>query len=70
MSKVKWTHTALDDLDAIKEHIARDSVSSSFISLLYIIIVRRREKKRICTNVTIHYTRLSMERRVVFDEKK
>jgi len=26
MSKVKWTHTALDDLDAIKEYIARDSV--------------------------------------------
>jgi len=26
MSNVKWTHTALDDLDAIKEYIARDSV--------------------------------------------
>ena len=26
MSKVKWTRIALDDLDAIKEYIARDSV--------------------------------------------
>ena len=26
MSIVKWTHTALDDLAAIKEYIARDSV--------------------------------------------
>ena len=26
MSTVKWTQTALDDLDGIKEYIARDSV--------------------------------------------
>jgi len=26
MSTVKWTQTALDDLDAIKKYIARDSV--------------------------------------------